>query len=140
IPAKNAIKAPDGIGPRLLAMAEPLAVALHAVRLLNAPAGAPVLVTGAGAIGALVALILAHLGHPVSIIDRNQTRATRAAAAFGGQVTSLDDLGPTPPRYAIDATGSPEVIDRLIHVLRGGGAIALVGIGARPMSLNPTLL
>lgn len=140
IPAKNVVKAPAGLPPRLLAMAEPLAVALHAAHLLNAPAGAPVLVTGAGAIGALSALVLAHKGHPVSIVDRNQIRATRAAAAFGGEVVQLDDLGPKPPRYAIDATGSPEVIDHLIRSLRGGGAIALVGIGARPLSLNPTLL
>ncbi len=140
IPEKNVVKAPAETPARHLAMAEPLAVALHAAHLLNAPPGTPVLVTGAGAIGALSALVLANFGHPVSIVDRNETRAGRAAAAFGGQVASLDDLGAKPPRYAIDATGSPEVIDRLINGLRGGGAIALVGIGSRPLSLNPTLL
>ncbi|WP_112310277.1 zinc-dependent alcohol dehydrogenase [Pseudogemmobacter bohemicus] len=140
IPAKNVVKAPADIAPRHLAMAEPLAVALHAAALLNAAPGAPVVVTGAGAIGALSALVLAHFGHPVSIIDRNQTRAARTAQAVGGAIGDLEALGPRPPRYAIDATGSPEVIDRLIHALRGGGAIAMVGIGSRPLSLNPTLL
>ncbi|NPD16622.1 alcohol dehydrogenase catalytic domain-containing protein [Xinfangfangia sp. D13-10-4-6] len=140
IPAKNVVKASADIPARHLAMAEPLAVVLHAVRLLAAPTGAPVLVTGAGAIGALVGLVLAHYGHPVSIVDRNQTRAARAAKAFGGTIASLDSPGAKPPRYAVDATGSPEVIGTLIQTLRGGGAIALVGIGSRDLTLNPTLL
>lgn len=140
IPAKNVVKASADMPPRHLAMAEPLAVALHAVSLLAAPPGAPVLVTGAGAIGALSALVLAHFGHPVSLIDRNETRAARAAKAVGGTVASLEAPGALPPRYAVDATGSPEVIGTLIRTLRGGGAIALVGIGSREISLNPTLL
>ena len=140
IPAKNVLKAPADIPARRLAMAEPLAVALHAVNLLAAPPGAPVLVTGAGTIGALVALILSHEDHPVSIIDRHAGRAKRAARVVGGTVTRLDEPEASLPRYAVDATGSPEVIDTLIHRMRGGGALALVGIGARPLSLNPTLL
>lgn len=140
IPAKNVLKAPASSAPRHLAMAEPLAVALHAVRLLNAPEGAPVLVTGAGAIGALSALVLSHFGHKVSIIDLNPSRAARAAEAATGEVVRLDALGPRPPRYAVDATGSPEVIGKLVQSLRGGGTIALVGIGSRDLIFNPTLL
>ncbi|MCB5409503.1 zinc-dependent alcohol dehydrogenase [Pseudogemmobacter faecipullorum] len=140
LPARNVVKAPARIPARHLAMAEPLAVALHAVTRLNAPQGAPVLVTGAGAIGALSALVLASRGHPVQVADRNQIRATRAASAADGQVVSLDALAHPAPRYALDATGSPEVIAQLLQSLRGGGAIALVGIGSRDLSFNPTLL
>lgn len=140
LPARNVVKAPERIPARHLAMAEPLAVALHAVTRLNAPQGAPVLVTGAGAIGALSAVVLASRGHPVQVADRNQIRASRAASAADGQVVSLDALPGPAPRYALDATGSPEVIAQLLQSLRGGGAIALVGIGSRDLSFNPTLL
>ena len=140
LPARNVLRAPSDIPVRHLAMAEPLAVALHAVARLNAPKGAPVLVTGAGAIGALSALVLGNRGHKVLIADRNQTRAMRAASAADGEVVSLDALPVPAPRYALDATGSPEVISQLVQSLRGGGAIALVGIGSRDLTFNPTLL
>lgn len=136
IPAQNVVKA-TGIAPRHLAMAEPLAVAIHAVNRLAAPQGAGVLVTGAGAIGALSALVLAQRGHPVGIVDRNEARAARTAQAVGGAVAGLAAPG---VRYALDATGSPGVIAALARNLRGGGAIALVGIGSRDLAFNPALL
>lgn len=140
IPARNVIAAPATIPPRHLAMAEPLAVALHAVNRLSAPAGAPVAVTGCGAIGALCALIATRRGHAVQVIDRHAGRAARVAEATRASITALDTLGPDAPRHAIDATGAPEVIEALLHGLRGGGAIALVGIGSRPLTFNPALL
>lgn len=136
IPARNVVKA-TGSAPRHLAMAEPLAVAIHAVNRLGAPQGAGVLVTGAGAIGALSALVLAQRGHPVGIVDRNEARAARTAQAVGGVVAGLEAPG---LRYALDATGSPGVIAALARNLRGGGAIALVGIGSRDLAFNPALL
>ncbi|WP_124084845.1 zinc-dependent alcohol dehydrogenase [Pseudogemmobacter humi] len=136
IPARNVVNA-TGIAPRHLAMAEPLAVAIHAVNRLNPPAGAGVLVTGAGAIGALSALVLAQRGHKVGVNDRHQARAARTAQAVGGAVAGLEAPG---VRYAVDATGSPEVIAALAQNLCGGGAIALVGIGSRDLTFNPALL
>lgn len=140
LPARNVLRAPPGMAPRHLAMAEPLAVALHAVGRLNAREGAAILVVGCGAIGALCALVASLQGHPVSVADRNARRADRVAAATGATVAALGGLGSPAPRYAIDATASPEVIGSLIHGLRGGGAIALVGIGSRDLSFNPALL
>lgn len=140
LPAANVRAAPRGVAPRHLAMAEPLAVALHAVARLRLPAGAPVVVVGCGAIGALSALVAARAGHPVLLADRHATRAERTAAAVGGRTVALDALGPEAPRHAIDATGAPEVIAALIDGLRGGGAIALVGIGSRRLDLDPARL
>ena len=139
-PARNVLRAPSGVAPRHLAMAEPLAVAIHAVDRLRAPEGAAILIVGCGAIGALCALVAARRGHPVSVADRNAARGNRVADAMGATVAALGALGPSAPRYAIDATGSPEVIGSLIRELRGGGAIALVGIGSRDLSFNPTIL
>lgn len=140
LPARNVLRAPSGVAPRHLAMAEPLAVAIHAVDRLHAREGAAILIVGCGAIGALCALVAARRGHPFSVADRNAARADRIADATGATVSALRALGPSAPRYAIDATGSPEVIGSLIRELRGGGAVALVGIGSRDLSFNPTIL
>ncbi len=140
LPAANVITTPPGVAPRHIAMAEPLAVAIHAFARLRPPAGAPVAVVGCGAIGALAALVAARAGHPVLLADRHATRAGRTAAAVGGEVVGLDALGPEAPRHAIDTTGAPEAIAALIDGLRGGGAIALVGIGSRRLDLDPARL
>ncbi|WP_395474603.1 alcohol dehydrogenase catalytic domain-containing protein [Saccharopolyspora spinosa] len=53
---------PDGVSTRRGALAEPLAVALHAVNRAGALAGRTVLVNGAGPIGALVVAAAKHRG------------------------------------------------------------------------------
>ncbi|MBE3640212.1 zinc-dependent alcohol dehydrogenase, partial [Mangrovicoccus algicola] len=70
LPARNVIAAPAGLPARHLAMAEPLAVALHALERIAVPPGAPLVVAGCGPIGALVALLAAGRGHAVHVIDR----------------------------------------------------------------------
>ncbi len=140
LPARNVLRGPPGVASRHLAMAEPLAVAIHAVDRLHARPAATILIVGCGAIGALCALVATRRGHPVLVADRNAARASRIADAAGATVSALGALGPSAPRYAIDATGSPEVIGSLIRELGGGGAVALVGIGSRDLSFNPTTL
>ena len=98
LPARNVLRAPSGVVPRHLAMAEPLAVAIHAVDRLRAPEGATILIVGCGAIGALCALIATRRGHPVLVSDRNAERASRIADATGATVSALGALGPSAPR------------------------------------------
>lgn len=141
LPAGNVGRAPEGVPYRHLAMAEPLAVALHAVTRLQAPEGAPVIVTGCGPIGALVAILAARTGNPVMLIDRDAGRRALVADIVGGQEADLDgDWGREPPRHAIDTTGAPAVISTLIERLGGGGGLALVGIGEGQLQLDPVKL
>jgi (R,R)-butanediol dehydrogenase / meso-butanediol dehydrogenase / diacetyl reductase len=63
VPASMAVRVPDGVPADLAALAEPLSVALHAVRLGGSGDALPgaasrALVLGAGAIGLCVALVL----------------------------------------------------------------------------------
>ncbi len=60
LPARLLNKISAHVPVSVAATAEPLAVALHAVRRLALPPGAEVVVTGCGMIGALVALLLAR--------------------------------------------------------------------------------
>lgn len=140
LPARNVLRAPEGVPDRHLAMAEPLAVALHALRILAAPAGAEIVVTGCGPIGAFSALLAARQGHPVAVIDRNAARTALVAEATGARVITLDDLAATRFRHAIETTGSAHVIRTLLARIAGASRIALVGIGAPAEVIDPVHL
>lgn len=140
LPARNVLKAPAGVADRHLAMAEPLAVALHALNLMALPAEAELVVTGCGPIGALVTLLATRAGHPVRILDRNEARSAVVARATGARVTDLDALASRAYRYAIDTTGNAHVITRLVAHIGGASRLGLVGIGAAAQIIDPVHL
>ncbi|WP_244439764.1 zinc-dependent alcohol dehydrogenase [Nitratireductor aquibiodomus] len=107
LPARNVIKAPAGVADRYLAMAEPLAVALHALNLMDMPKGAEIVVAGCGPIGGLITLLATRAGHPVKILDRDNARTALVAEATRAEVTSFEALSDHYYRHAIDTTGSP---------------------------------
>ena len=138
LPARNVLRAADGVVDRHLAMAEPLAVALHAMRRLAAPADAHVVVAGCGPIGGLVALLASRAGHEVTVLDRNTDRARLVAEATGGKVGAGDSLPLF--RHAVDTTGHDAVIAMLLEQIAGCGTLALVGIGAARPVIDPVHL
>lgn len=140
LPARNVLRAPDGVPDRHLAMAEPLAVALHALRRLALPNGASLVITGCGPIGGLTALLAARFGHPVTVIDQNTARADLVAKAVAGQATSLDALAKTRFRFALDTTGNAGVIAALAAAIAGAGTLGLVGIGRPDKVIDPGVM
>lgn len=140
IPARNVIKAPEGVPDRVLAMAEPLAVALHALNLMSVPSGAEIIVAGCGPIGGLVALLATLRGHAVQIIDQNAGRTALVAAATGSTVTTLEDLQRHRFRFAIDTTGNAHVIRALLGSIAGASRLGLVGIGKPAEIVDPVHL
>ncbi|OCJ12929.1 dehydrogenase [Rhizobium sp. AC44/96] len=147
LPARLVIKHEPSLDPRVAAMAEPLAVALHAVRRLNAPAGEPVLLVGCGTIGGLSGLLLSRL-HEGELLfaDLKADRARMAADICGGSVVDLEPTGIEARlkgkrlRYALDATGSTRAIGEALGLLSGGGVLALVGISHGRLNLDPNIL
>ncbi|MDT3380190.1 alcohol dehydrogenase catalytic domain-containing protein [Labrys neptuniae] len=147
LPARLLVPHAPSLPPRIAAMAEPLAVALHAVRRLAAPCGEPVLVVGCGTIGGLCALLLAHLHDgPILLSDPNAARVGLVSAASGGSRVGLvaEDIAATLAgrrlRHAIDATGHVGAIAATLGLLAGAGALCLVGIGHGKLDLDPTEL
>ena len=147
LPERLLVKHEPSLDPAIAAMAEPLAVALHAVRKLNAPAGEPVVVVGCGPIGGLAAVLLSRLHDgPILLSDRNSARVERVAAVTGARSVSIDahslaGFRPAKPvRYAIDATGNISVLSSLVDALSPGGAVALVGIGHGKIEMDPNVL
>lgn len=140
LPARNVLKAPAGVQDRHLAMAEPLAVALHAINRLAAPAGAEMVIAGCGPIGALVALLASVAGHSLHLFDRNDARASKVAVETGGTVIELEALDSLHFRHAVDTTGSATVVSALTNTIGGTGRLALVGIGNAAKVIDPMIL
>lgn len=147
LPASLLVKAPSAVDAVALAMAEPLAVALHAVNRMAVPAGSPVLIAGCGPIGGLAALILSerHDG-PLLVADRNADRARRVADVTGAGIVDLtveavgEALAGQPLLAVLDATGHPGVIGTLLDLISPGGTLALVGIGHGSLAIDPVRL
>jgi (R,R)-butanediol dehydrogenase/meso-butanediol dehydrogenase/diacetyl reductase len=147
LPAKLVVRHDRALARRVAAMAEPLAVSLHAVRRLALPAGEPVLVIGCGTIGGLSALLLSRLHDgPLLLADLNASRLALVEDVTGGHRVALERASISAAlrhrrlRYALDATGSGQAIRAGLDLLAGGGAFALVGISHGRIDLDPNLL
>ncbi|WP_425965182.1 zinc-dependent alcohol dehydrogenase [Rhizobium nepotum] len=147
VPARLVVRHDPQLSPHIAAMAEPLAVALHAVRRLAVPPGEPVLVAGCGTIGGLSALLLSRLHDgPLLLADLNAGKAKLVSDVTGGKVVPLDKtqieaaLSGGRLRHALDATGSIQAIARAIQLLSGGGGLALVGISHGKLDFDPNVL
>jgi (R,R)-butanediol dehydrogenase / meso-butanediol dehydrogenase / diacetyl reductase len=135
LPASLLLRVPHDLPPRVAALAEPLGVALRVVRRLDAPRATPILVAGAGPIGGLSAILLAHLGFgPIGLIERNAARAALVADVTGARILApelseiADFTRGAGLRCAIEASGSPLLLRFLLSALAGGGRLAMVGI------------
>ena len=147
LPARLLVKHDPALAPSIAAMAEPLAVALHAVRRQAVPKGEPVLLVGCGPVGGLAALLLSRLHDgPLLVADRNIARAALVAEVTGAVLVDLDAgainsaVGAGVLRYGLDATGNIHVLTAILDVLGGGGSLALVGITHGRIDLDPNTL
>ena len=142
LPRRLLLKLPDDVPDDVAVMAEPVAVALHAVRRLRMEHGTSVLIAGCGPIGGLAALVLAEMGgHQIYVADRHAGRAALVAEVTGAVPVSLArDPGQPPVHYGIEATGSPAALGDLIRCIAPGGGVALVGIAHGTLDLDPNIL
>lgn len=124
---------PEGLDLRRGALAEPLSVALHAVRRAGDVRGKRVLVTGAGPIGALVVAVLQHEGAAQIVVSDLLDGALAISRAAGATATVRAD-DPADPNWpddvdiAIDASGSPHGVTAGAARLVRGGRLVLLGI------------
>jgi threonine dehydrogenase-like Zn-dependent dehydrogenase len=140
---KFAIKLDAGLGP-LGVLLEPTSVVAKAWdqtdRIAERAFWAPehVLVTGAGPIGLLAALLARQRGLEVTVLDRVTEGAKPAMVRDlgGSYITSLDDL-PVPPDVVIEATGIGPLVFDVIGRCAPNAIVCLTGIssGTRPISL-----
>lgn len=144
VPAGQLRPLPTGLDLRRAALAEPLSVALHALRRAGDVAGRHLLVTGAGPIGCLVVAAARAAGAARVTVTDLQPRALRHAAAVGADavVRADDPSGPGwPPEVdvAVEATGVAAGLDTCLRLVRRGGVVVQLGMlppGRSPFAGN----
>lgn len=146
LPAKLLIKCKPQSKLDVLALAEPLAVALHALNQLSIGSNQPLLIIGCGPIGALTALASKCLSkRGVLVSDINKERQDLVAKMSSATAIALSEFDQfkngleTPVRHVLDTTGNIGVISKLIADLNGC-KLGLVGIGSGELSLDPVHL
>jgi glucose 1-dehydrogenase len=91
------------------------------------------LVTGAGPIGLLAALIGAHRGLDVHVLDHHDSlEKRRIVQTLGGtfHLGSVSDLEELKPDVVMECTGAPSVVRDLLGHTASSGIICLVGVSS----------
>ena len=135
---------PAGCPDLEAALAQPLAVGLHAVNRAGIQPGDHVALLGAGAIGSFILAGLAEHGGPVTPSTSTPTgwRSPRPLAldvpSFIGRdvdSTTLRDLVPAGADVVIESSGVPGSAERAFALAARGGTVLLVGLTKTPQPL-----
>lgn len=144
VPDEQVRPLPEGLELRRAALAEPLAVALHAVRRAGPVAGRHVLVTGAGPIGCLVVAAAKAAGAAqVTVTDLLPTALGHARTVGANTVVRADDPAdpgwPAEVDVAVEASGVAAGLDTCLRLVRRGGVVVQLGMlppGQSPFAGN----
>jgi (R,R)-butanediol dehydrogenase/meso-butanediol dehydrogenase/diacetyl reductase len=117
------------------ALLEPLACALHSVKLAGWICGSRVLVLGAGALGLATAFWARRLGATRLVVSARSPRNQHLALAMGaaqflatGELdTALTAALGGPPDVVFECVGAPAVIDKALELVRPRGTVIIAG-------------
>ena len=137
VPARVVYKLPESISFAEAAMLEAVAVAIHAVSLVEISAESTALVVGAGTIGVLILQALRAAGcKRVFVSDVDATRLKLAEELGAADVLLADTevvarilqrTGGAGVDVALEAVGRNETVSAAIASVRKGGTVVLVG-------------
>jgi len=146
IPEHNVFLPPDDIPDEIVSIFDPFGNAVHTALSFDL-VGEDVLVTGAGAIGIMGALVAKEVGaRKVVITDLNDDRLARARA-MGVEFTvnpakeSLDAcmarIGMTEGfDVGLEMSGAAQAFRDMIRVMNNGGKIAILGIASTAFEID----
>lgn len=149
IRAEQAVPVDDNVSLAEAAMAEPLAVCLHAAHQAGPLLGKRVLVTGCGPIGALC-IVVARLGGAKEIVVTDVAAEPLATATKLGADVAID-IAANPEALApycsdkgsfgvlFEASGNERALAGGLDAMRPGGTVVQVGIGS-PMALPMSVI
>ncbi|THF82269.1 galactitol-1-phosphate 5-dehydrogenase [Cohnella fermenti] len=149
VPAWNLIPAPEGLGAEEAAMAEPAAVALHALRRGGLDIGDNVLISGAGPIGLLLAQWAQAWGASQVLLADVDDRKLAFAKQLGFdqvanplledlQAWALERTGGAGVDLAVEGAGHASSWENCLRAARSGGRVVLMGNPTGTMTLTQT--
>ncbi len=145
VPVWNLVFLPKTLSPVLAAMAEPLAVAFHALHQSGMEAGYNVGISGAGPIGMILSRLAKNAGaQNVVIWDIDPTKVEFSRKM--GNVHTLNALETNVVDYVsehfgkvdlvIEGTGSSNGLETCLSILKKRGHITLMGNPSRDVTLT----
>lgn len=136
---------PAGLDLDLAALAEPTAVAIHALRLAGPLMGRQLMVLGAGSIG-LLCLLAATSGGARAAITARHPHQRELASAFGAQAVFDPAERAAIAAYCEDKRvdlvletvgGNADTLGDALDLVMPGGRIITLGVFTKTLSLNP---
>jgi L-iditol 2-dehydrogenase len=149
VDARALLALPESLSPRVAALAEPLAVALHGITRARLEPGDTVMVFGAGPIGALSVAALVAMGiGPVTVVEPAPSRQRLAAELGAAEVLAPADLEIFPQwepdkisaravDVVLECSGKKAAMEAGFNQLRRGGRLVFVGAGMEAPSFDP---
>jgi (R,R)-butanediol dehydrogenase/meso-butanediol dehydrogenase/diacetyl reductase len=141
---------PDKVSLKLAALAEPLSVAAHMVRISGFKQGQDAVVLGAGPIGSALTFMLNDVGaRKIIVSEISESRQEQARLAGASRVVNptKDDVLEVVKQemgrgsdIAFEACGLQVTLDTAIACVKPGGCIFNVAIHEKPVKINLNLL
>lgn len=145
LPNGNLLEVPAEVSTDAATFAEPVAAAFEIHEQLPLHPGMRTLVAGDGRLGLLCAQMLARFNTHVTVAGRHKDRASLlpAGVEIVEGLLEEDSPGPRPSTetfdLAVEATGRPEVLQRLIPWVRPRGHLVLKTTSEAPAPLDLSL-
>jgi (R,R)-butanediol dehydrogenase / meso-butanediol dehydrogenase / diacetyl reductase len=147
VPAAMCHAVPAACSDDAAAIAQPLAIALHALDRATDPADASLVVIGAGGIGAFVIAAAKERGFATVVaIDVSPRRLAVATDLGADHVVAADAphlderlrelTGGDGPDVVVEASGAPSAPAQAASLVRAGGRIGIVGMQSAPSELD----
>jgi 2-desacetyl-2-hydroxyethyl bacteriochlorophyllide A dehydrogenase len=145
VAADGLIRIPDSLPTRVAALAEPMAITLHALRLADVGPDDRVLVTGAGPVGLLlVAVTRAQGTSDITVSEPSPVRRQQALDVGATRVVTPDMLEPPPMALPVaepytvgfECSGHASAAEAAFGQLDYAGTLVIVGTGFEPPRIN----
>jgi (R,R)-butanediol dehydrogenase/meso-butanediol dehydrogenase/diacetyl reductase len=130
-----------GLRADAAAMAQPMAIAVHAARRGRVAAGELALIVGVGGIGSFLTFAASSAGATVLVADTD-ARRLEIAAALGATRTiavpgqSIEDALERPPDVIFEASGTAAGLEEALRLAPRGGRIVAVGVQKAPPQVD----
>jgi len=145
VAANGLIRIPDSLPTRVAALAEPMAITLHALRLSDVGPDDRVLVTGAGPVGLLLVAVLRAQGiSDITVSEPSAVRRQQALEVGATRVVTPDMLEQPPMTrtvaepYAVvfECSGHASAAEAALGQLDHAGTLVIVGTGFDQPRIN----
>jgi (R,R)-butanediol dehydrogenase/meso-butanediol dehydrogenase/diacetyl reductase len=135
---------PHGVAGDTAAMAQPMAVAEHAIDAGRLRAGERALIIGAGGIGSFATWAASSRGAEITVYDLDVGRLSTAeslgavrSVAAEPETPAIDALLPEGPFDVVyEMTGAQDPLDAAVASTRPGGRLVVVGIHGGPRTAD----